>query len=1167
MSETTAPLNPHRANRFGPALPPRTFVGFAAAIVTVLVIAFFGYRSLNNEADSAAATTHTLDVMQRIDGLLSSLKDAEAGQRGYLLTAREGYLEPYNNARADLPGQFQQLRRLTANNPRQQELLSQIEHFSDQKLSELQETIVLKRAGNADGALTVVLTDRGKLFMDRVREGIGEFLAQERVVLAQRIEASRQASQLTLVITAGGAAILFVLIIAAGFLTSRDFLTQQTEAWLQSGLAGLSERMQGEQRLETLGDNVLGFLARYLDAQVGAMFIVEPSGQFRRFAGYALPPGNDAKAASLRPGDGLAGQALKENRVLTVHEVPADYLPIASSLGEANPTQLLIAPASDSGVVHAVVELGFFRSLQSSDLELLRRAREAIGVAVRSSKDRTKLEELLEETQRQSEELQTQQEELRVANEELAEQSQVLKESQARLESQQAELEQTNSQLEEQASILENQRDELQRAQVALTERAAELARSNQYKSEFLANMSHELRTPLNSSLILAKLLADNKPGTLNEEQVKFAQTIFGAGNDLLALINDILDLSKIEAGKVEVQPELLVIAGVVETLRRNFEPLARERRLAFTYSVDVGAPERLETDPQRLGQILKNLLSNAFKFTEQGAVSLRVAAAPNGAVTFAVQDSGIGIPPEQQEIIFEAFRQADGSTHRKYGGTGLGLSISRDLARLLGGDVTVQSEPGKGSVFTLRLPLKYAGPIAIDRSSQTGVSPAPSELLQPEPPPGRAAALLPAFDFPVTIAPAELRAPLVDDDRGRLAADSRTILIVEDDVRFAAILVDLARELGFLCVATHAGGDALAAAQKFKIHAIILDMNLPDRSGLEVLNELKRNPGTRHIPVHVVSVADFSQEALSLGAVGYALKPVKREQLMTAFERLEAKLQQNVRRVLVVEDDQRQRDSIRQLLSSEGVEISDAATATEALERLKQTTFDCLVLDLNLPDLSGYEMLQRMAETDEVSFPPVIVYTGRSLTRDEEQRLRRFSRSIIIKDVRSPERLLDEVTLFLHQVESKLPLERQRMLREARDRESAFEGRRILIVEDDVRNIFALSKVLEPRGAKVEIARNGREALEVLGRSSVAAGTNVDLVLMDIMMPEMDGLTAMREIRKRPQWQKLPIIALTAKAMKDDQEKCLQAGANDYIAKPLDVDKLLSLVRVWMAQ
>jgi CheY-like chemotaxis protein/CHASE3 domain sensor protein len=1166
MSETTAPFNPRRANRFGPALPPRTFAGFAAAIVTVVLIAFFGYRSLDNEADSAALTTHTLQVMQRVDGLLSSLKDAETGQRGYLLTNSESYLEPYDTARADIPGEIQELRRLTANNPKQQELLSQIQRFGEQKLSEMQETIVLKRAGNQEGALTVVRTDRGKLLMDSIREVIGQFLEQDRVTLAAHTEASRQASELTLVITAGGAAILFVLIIAAGFLTSRDFLTQQTEAWLQSGLAGLSERMQGEQRLETLGANVLGFLARYLDAQVGAMYIVE-DGQFRRFAGYALPPGYDAKADSLRPGDGLAGQALKENRVLTVHDVPANYLPVASSLGHANPTQLLIAPANDSGVVHAVIELGFFRTLQASDLELLRRGRAAIGIAVRSSKDRTRLEELLEETQRQSEELQTQQEELRVANEELAEQSQVLKESQVRLESQQAELEQTNSQLEEQASILESQRDELQRAQLALTERAAELARSNQYKSEFLANMSHELRTPLNSSLILAKLLADNKPGTLNEEQVKFAQTIFGAGNDLLALINDILDLSKIEAGKVEVQPESLIVASVVETLSRGFEPLARERRLSFTYTLEPGAPERLETDPQRLGQILKNLLSNAFKFTQEGAISLRVAAAPGGQVTFAVQDSGIGIPSEQQEIIFEAFRQADGSTHRKYGGTGLGLSISRDLARLLGGDVTVKSEAGQGSLFTLRLPVQYPGPVTVDPSSQTGATAAQSRLLQPEPPPGRAPALLPAFNFPATVAPAELRPPLMEDDRARLAGDSRIILIVEDDLRFAAILRDLARELGFVCIATHAGGDALAAAQRFKVHAIILDMNLPDRTGLEVLNELKRNPGTRHIPVHVVSVADFSQEALSLGAVGYALKPVKREQLMTAFERLEAKLQQGVRRVLVVEDDLRQRDSIRQLLSSEGVEISDVATATEALERLKQTTFDCLVLDLSLPDLSGYEMLKRMAETDEVSFPPVIVYTGRSLTRDEEQRLRRFSRSIIIKDVRSPERLLDEVTLFLHQVESKLPVERQRMLREARDRESAFEGRRILIVEDDVRNIFALSKVLEPRGAKVEIARNGREALEVLGRSSAAAGTNVDLVLMDIMMPEMDGLTAMREIRKRPEWQKLPIIALTAKAMKDDQEKCLQAGANDYIAKPLDVDKLLSLVRVWMAQ
>jgi CheY-like chemotaxis protein/signal transduction histidine kinase/CHASE3 domain sensor protein len=1163
MSESTAPpYDPRRRSRFGPVLPPRTAAGFAAAIFMVLLIAFFGYRSLDNETEGVALTTHTVDVMRRVDSLMSSLKDAETGQRGYLLTDRESYLEPYNNARADIPGQFQQLRRLTANNARQQQLLDQLQRFSDQKLAEIQETILLKRAGNAQGALAVILTDRGKLLMDQIRDVIDQLLEQDRATLAGRVEASRQAGELTLVITAGGAAILFVLIIVAAFLTSRDFLAQQTEAWLQSGQAGLSERMQGEQRLETLGQSLLEFLARYLDAEVGAIYIVE-GGQFRRFAGYALPSGHDATADALRMGDGLAGQAAKENRIRVVDDVPAQYLPVASTLGNSKPAHLLIAPASDGVLVQAVVELGFFRALLPSDVEFLRRVRELIGIAVRSSKDRTRLEELLEETQRQSEELQTQQEELRVANEELTEQGQVLKSSQARLESQQAELEQTNSQLEEQTSILKSQRDELQRAQAALSERAAELGRSNQYKSEFLANMSHELRTPLNSSLILAKLLADNKPGNLNEEQVRFAQTIFGAGNDLLALINDILDLSKIEAGKVEVQPESVVVAQAVEALSRSFEPVVRERRLAFTYAVDPGTPERIDTDPQRLGQILKNLLSNACKFTERGAIALRVSAAPGGQVAFAVQDSGIGIPPEQQEVIFEAFRQADGSTHRKYGGTGLGLSISRDLARLLGGDVTVQSEVGKGSIFTLRLPQRYAGPPIVDRAIQTGTQPAP-RLLQPEPPPG---SMLGGFAIAHAAAPIELQPSQVEDDRARLAADSRIILIVEDDLRFAAILRDLARELGFVCVATQTAADALAAVQRFKVRAVILDMNLPDRPGLEVLNELKRNLGTRHIPVHVVSVADFSQQALSLGAVGYALKPVRREQLMAAFQRLETKLAQSVRRVLVVEDDERQRVSIRQLLSSEGVEISDVATATEALSRLTQTTFDCLVLDLSLPDLSGYEMLERMADTDEVSFPPVIVYTGRSLTRNEEQSLRRFSRSIIIKDVRSPERLLDEVTLFLHQVESKLPLESQRMLREARDREAAFEGRRILVVEDDVRNIFALSKVLEPRGAKVEIARNGREALEVLGRSSVAAGTHVDLVLMDIMMPEMDGLTAMREIRKQPQWQKLPIIALTAKAMKDDQEKCLQAGANDYIAKPLDVDKLLSLVRVWMGQ
>ncbi len=1158
MSESTAgPRNRSDPRRFGPLLPPRTLVGFAAAVVTLLLVASFGYRSLDNTTQSTQLTTHTMQVMQQVDTLMSSLKDAETGQRGFLLTGRESYLEPYEGARASIPQQLQQLRQLTADNTTQQQLLSQLQRLIEEKLSELQQTVDLKRAGDSERALTLVLTDRGKLTMDRARDLAAQFLDEDRTLLASRLDAMRQAGKLAMVVVIGGSIILFVLIMAAGFLTSRDFLTQQTEGWLQAGQNGLSERMQGGQRLASLGENILSFLARYLDAQVGAIYLTDQAGALRRFGAFAMPAGKDSDI--LRPGDGLTGQAVRENRIVAVHEVPAGYMPVASALGEADSAHLLIAPASHGDTVEAVIELGFLRRPLPSDVELLRRTRDAIGITVRSSKDRRRLEDLLEETQRQAEELQAQQEELRVANEELAEQGQVLKDSQARLEGQQSELEQTNSQLQEQTSILEQQRDELQRAQALLSERAQELARSSQYKSEFLANMSHELRTPLNSSLILAKLLADNKPGNLNEEQVRFAQTIFGAGNELLALINDILDLAKIESGKVDLQPQPVALAAALETVARGFEPLARERGLTFTYAVDADAPERIETDAQRLGQILKNLLSNALKFTAAGGISVRVSAMSGDQVAFAVADSGIGIPQEHQEVIFEAFRQADGSTHRRYGGTGLGLSISRDLARLLGGDVTVRSEVGKGSIFTLRLPRSYTGPLVVESGRGSASLSATPHLERPFA--DFAPAMLPLEPSPAVV----LAPPLVEDDRARLTVESRNILVVEDDVHFAAILRDLAHELDFLCIATHTAADALAAARRYKVHAVILDMNLPDRPGLQLLDELKHSPATRHVPVHVVSVADLTHQALSLGAVGYALKPVRREQLVSAFQKLQSKLQQEVRRVLIVEDDERQRQSLQQLLTSEGVEICGVATATEGLERLEKTTYDCLVLDLSLPDLSGYEMLERMAETDAVSFPPVIVYTGRSLTRDEEQTLRRFSRSIIIKDVRSPERLLDEVTLFLHQVESKLPPESQRMLRAARDREAAFEGRRILVVEDDVRNIFALTKVLEPRGAKVDIARNGREALEVLERGWASEATRVDLVLMDIMMPEMDGLTATREIRKRPQWQKLPIIALTAKAMKDDQERCLQAGANDYIAKPLDVDKLLSLLRVWM--
>nr|WP_235578179.1 response regulator [Pseudorhodoferax sp. Leaf267] len=1131
-------------------LPVATLTGFAVAIVAVLLIAWFSFKSLETRAVTAQRVTQSSAAMEQLQLLVSTIKDAETGQRGYLLTGMERYLGPYTTARVQMVGHFERLTELLADSPRQLERLELLQRYADIKLEELAQTIALRRAGDGTGALAIVLSDRGKEAMDQVRNLVDETRAAEQQRLKERQEEWRLAVTQSSQVQGGGAAALLVLILVAAALAVRDHRMREDEVWLRAGQAGLSLRVQGEHRLEALGDRVLSFLAEYLDAQVGALYVAESDGSFHRVAAFAAP----ADGLRIRPGDGLLGQAAKDQRTLRVSDVPEGYLPISSTLGSANPRELLIAPARLDGSVRAVVELGFARHLRDTDAQLLERVSELLAVAVRSARDRTRLEELLEETQRQSEELQAQQEELRVSNEELEEQSRALRESQAQLETQQSELEENNAQLEEQAQLLEHQKEDLTQAQEVLTTKAAELERSNQYKSEFLANMSHELRTPLNSTLILAKLLADNKSGNLTVEQVKFAQTISSAGNDLLNLINDILDLSKIEAGKVEVHAEPVRLAGMVEGLVRSMRPAADQKGLALQFEMTPGTPAQIHTDAQRLGQILKNLLSNALKFTSQGEVRVTLSPTEDGRIAFAVRDTGIGIAPEQQGLIFEAFRQADGSTHRKYGGTGLGLSISRDLAVLLGGDLSVASTPGQGSVFTLVLPERYVAP-APDAAPAL---PAPTPAVAPP----RVAALRTAPVPAPTTAPAAQR---LEDDRHTLQPGARLILVVEDDLRFAAILRDLAHEMDFQCVLTHSANEGLAAALTYRPSAILLDMNLPDHSGLGVLDQLKHDARTRHIPVHVLSVADYTQEAMQRGALGYDLKPVKRAQLVDALHRLEAKFSQGLRRVLVVEDDERQRDSIRQLLGSPDVEIATVADAGAALAALADRTFDCMIMDLNLPDLSGYELLEQMAAQDNTSFPPVIVYTGRSLTREEEQQLRRFSKSIIIKDARSPERLLDEVTLFLHQVESTLPAEAQRLLKMARDRDATLEGRTVLVVEDDVRNIFALTSVLEPKGAKIVLARNGIEALSALERSRAGPDAAIDLVLMDIMMPEMDGLTAMREIRKQAHWKALPIIALTAKAMRDDQEKSLAAGANDYIAKPLDVEKLLSLVRVWM--
>ncbi len=771
---------------------------------------------------------------------------------------------------------------------------------------------------------------------------------------------------------------------------------------------------------------------------------------------------------------------------------------------------------------------------------------------------------MLAETQQLNEELQVQQEELRAANEELEEQSNALRESQAHMEEQQAELEQTNEQLAEQAEELARQRDQmddknqrLNEVQLMLEQRADELQRASRYKSEFLANMSHELRTPLNSSLILAKLLADNPDGNLSDDQVQFARSIYSAGNDLLTLINDILDISKVEAGKLEVHPELTILSRLVDGMKNLFLPLAMEKSLQFSVELADELPASLFTDRQRLEQILKNLLANAFKFTEKGSVTLRVEPRDDDLLAFAVRDTGIGIAPEQQAAIFEAFRQADGTTNRRYGGTGLGLSISRELANLLGGEIEVQSTPGAGSTFTLVVPQNYSEAFVAEPVVQE-----PSRQPEPRQKPAPAASKAPALQDERELLNRAAAAPQarLADDRDKFPFKERCVLVIEDEPQFARILHDLAHELQYSCLLSQNADDGFDTAVQYKPDAILLDMRLPDHSGLTVLERLKENSATRHIPVHVVSVEDRKEAALQMGAVGYAMKPTTREELKDVFGRLEAKLAQKVKRILLVEDDALQRESMSRLIEDVDIEITAVEFGAQALEQLRDTVFDCMIIDLKLPDMDGSELLERMAKEDICSFPPVIVYTGRNLTRDEEAALLKYSRSIIIKGARSPERLLDEVTLFLHKVESDMPPERQKMLKSARSREKAFEGRTILVVDDDVRNVFALTSALEQKGALVEIARNGLEAIDKLQHDA-----GIDLVLMDIMMPEMDGFTAMQEIRKDARFAKLPIIAVTAKAMKDDQDRCLRSGANDYLAKPIDLDRLFSLIRVWL--
>ena len=1113
---------------------------------------------------------HTHQAIGKMNELTTLEGDMEAGVRGYLLTGDDVFLGPYAVAKPQFAAQVEDLVKTTADNPTQTDRLRKVQVLQ-QAWQDYAEKIVALKHGDTD-VQQAIKGLNGRQIAVNVRSEILAARAMESALLKDRLDTLQSVTRFGI-----GAYLLFIVVVNCYIAwagrrdinqLSSDFgaaLKAQADAanvlseqaWVRDGQAQLAETLIGQQTLTTVGRSVLAFAGRYLDPVVAAMYVRDDAGALQRVSTHGFDGAEDgAQLAAAR--DGLVGQALRDGRVNHVTNLKGGYFKVGYGLGETAPAELLIAPTSNDGVTNGVIELGFMRPVIERDLDLLKVIAAAIGASVDSALYRKRLQDSIEETQQLNEELQVQQEELRTANEELGEQSRVLTESQQHLEHQQAELEATNSQLAEQASVLDRKNEALNDAQLTLQERADELQRASRYKSEFLANMSHELRTPLNSSLILAKLLSENKEGNLSAEQLKFAQTIYGAGNDLLNLINDILDLSKVEAGRLDLQPQFVSVPRLVESLQRVFTPLANEKKLVFEAHFEPDAPASMVTDNLRVEQILKNLLSNAFKFTDAGSVVLSVSSRPDDRVAFAVRYSGIGIPEGQHDVIFEAFLQADGTINRRYGGTGLGLSISRELARLLGGTIAVESAAGKGSTFTLTLPTRWTDvPVPVADDDATAPEHKASARV-----PASVRAPAPASVTPAPAAPVAVRAPAAfTDDRESAASEKgRVLLVVEDDETFAGVLYNLAHEMRYRCLVAQTAGEALELATTFLPNAILLDVRLPDGSGLSVLQFLKDDPRTRHIPVHIVAGEDFSEIALHMGAIGFAVKPTTRDELKEIFQRLQDKGAKKVKRVLVVEDDARQRDSVVHLIKEDDIDIAAVATGAEALELLKGTVYDCMIIDLKLPDMDGSELLERMTTEDICSFPPVIVYTGRNLTREEETRLNKYSRSIIIKGARSPERLLDEVTLFLHTVESQLSAERQTMLRTARNREKVFEGRKVLLVDDDVRNMFALASALEQKGLQVEIGRNGFEAL-----AKLAEVPDIDLVLMDVMMPGMDGLEATRRIRANPKFAQLPVIAVTAKAMKDDQEQCRRAGANDYLAKPIDLDRLFSLMRVWM--
>jgi signal transduction histidine kinase/DNA-binding response OmpR family regulator/CHASE3 domain sensor protein len=1170
------------------------------SLLVLMISSTASYLSIKSLLDSNFWVKHTQEVIYNLNEGSSILTEAQTSMRGYLITGNEQFVDRYEDSEKRSNYYFEKLDDLTVDNPSQQAQLDVLKGLRNNFFKYLNNQIVKKRLGKT---LVTFDLEEGRKMMNVLRDRIKIIESTEQALLKERNENSERYGNYSVILIITAFIIAFIISIVFLFRILKDYnerlllqnellkkdqetaeriqaismiasnissgnydirvtdtqsdalgsvgeslnnmgvslkssfeLLSQKE-WMQTGVAGLNNVMLGDKTLQKLSKDVIEFLCNYTNSSAGVLYVLEGD-ELHFSGGYSYIPGKNRE--HIQKGEGLIGQSVISKELLELKVLSPEDIQINYALGQIKPTHIVALPLLDTKIEGAV-ELASIYGFSDLQIEFLKTISNNIGIAIKSTQNRKRVMELLEETKSQSEELQAQHTELEAINAELEAQTEKLQASEEELRVQQEELEQTNEELSERSVLLEEKNNEIQKKSEAL-----EL--TTRYKSEFLANMSHELRTPLNSILLLSRLLSENNNKSMVAEEIEFAKVIQSSGNSLLGLIDEILDLSKIEAGKMELEFLDVSTKEITDNLWNLFSHLAKEKNIKFEIIANE-APIVIKTDKMRLEQILKNLISNAIKFTDKGSVSLeiKINTDDDKIICFIVKDTGIGIPLGKQPLIFEAFQQADGSTKRKYGGTGLGLSISRELAKLLRGEIILHSKENEGSTFTLCVPVFGSSIKKFDVDKTP-----PLEIVASE----EEVAEKPKNKYLSAVIPDE-----IEDDRNSIAEGDKVILIVEDDINFAKSLLNFTRNKGYKGVVSVRGDYALNFALVYKPVGVLLDIELPIKSGWEVLEELKNNSQTKHIPVHIMSSHKLKQESLLKGAVDFLDKPVAFDKIPEVFLRIESIINKEAQKVLIIEDNPKHAKALSFFLESYNINSEIKSEVSEGLDALNKKEIDCVILDMGIPDKQAYEILEGVKKNPGLENLPVIVFTGKSLSIKEEVKIKKYADSIIVKTAHSYQRMLDEVSLFLHLVEDKKdPKDKKESHKKLNLLNNILFEKKVLIVDDDVRNIYSLTKALEVFKMNVITAFDGKEAIKILGEH-----TDTDIVLLDMMMPNMDGYETAEKIRSMPKFLNLPLIAVTAKAMTGDREKCIKAGASDYITKPVDIDQLLSLLRVWL--